>query len=164
MLARKALRASQLPNVFKGISMNPKIELTSVMQALKVAEHLSFRRAAEALGVCQSSVSKRVRALENLLGVDLFDRHHAGVKVTNAGRHFFERIKMALDHLDSAVTSAGRAGRVEKGSLKIGLFSSLARILAGTAAMLFGPTPRGRREHRRRTAQRKSGFASCRTA
>ena len=60
--------------------MNPKIELTSVMQALKVAEHLSFRRAAEALGVCQSSVSKRVRALENLLGVDLFDRHHAGVQ------------------------------------------------------------------------------------
>jgi hypothetical protein len=44
MLARKALRALQLPNVFKGISMNPKIELTSVMQALKVAEHLRARQ------------------------------------------------------------------------------------------------------------------------
>jgi DNA-binding transcriptional LysR family regulator len=106
--------------------MSPKIELTSVMQALKVAEHLSFRRAAEALGICQSSVSKRVRALESLLGVDLFDRHHAGVKVTDAGHNFFEHIKMALDHLDAAVASAGRAGRVERGSLKIGLFSSLA--------------------------------------
>jgi DNA-binding transcriptional LysR family regulator len=106
--------------------MNPKIELTSVIQALKVAEHRSFRRAAEALGICQSSVSKRVTKLENVLGVDLFDRHHAGVKVTDAGHHFFEHIKMALDHFDSAVTSAGMAGRVEKGSLKIGLFSSLA--------------------------------------
>src|SRR5208337_5502492 len=106
--------------------MNPIIELTSVIQALKVAEHRSFRRAAEALGVCQSSVSKRVMKLENVLGVDLFDRHHAGVKVTDAGHHFFEHIKMALDHFDSAVTSAGMAGRVEKGSLKIGLFSSLA--------------------------------------
>jgi DNA-binding transcriptional LysR family regulator len=106
--------------------MNSKIELTTVLQALKVAEHRSFRRAAGALGVCQSSISKRVRKLEELLGVDLFDRHHAGVTVTDAGRQFFEHIKMALDHLDSAVTSAGMAGRVEKGSLKIGLFCSLA--------------------------------------
>jgi DNA-binding transcriptional LysR family regulator len=107
--------------------MNPKIELTTVLQALKVAEHRSFRRAAEALGICQSSISKRVRTLEDVLGVDLFDRHHAGVKVTDAGRRFFEHIKMALHHLDSAVTSAGMAGRVENGSLKIGgLFCSLA--------------------------------------
>jgi DNA-binding transcriptional LysR family regulator len=106
--------------------MNTNVELATVIQALKVAEHRSFRRAAEALGVCQSSISKRVRKLENILGVDLFDRHHAGVKVTNAGRQFFEHIKMALDHLESAVSSAGMAGRVEKGSLKIGIFSSLA--------------------------------------
>lgn len=106
--------------------MNPKIELTSVIQALAVAEHLNFRRAAEALGVCQSSVSKRVIKLENLLGVDLLDRHHAGVKVTNAGIHFFEHVKLALEYLDVAVESAGMAGRVERGSLKIGIFSSLA--------------------------------------
>lgn len=106
--------------------MNPKIELTTVLQALKVAEHRSFRRAAEALGICQSSISKRVRNLEDVLGVDLFDRHHAGVTVTDAGRQFFAHIKMALHLLDSAVSSAGMAGRVETGSLRIGLFCSLA--------------------------------------
>jgi DNA-binding transcriptional LysR family regulator len=107
--------------------MNPKIELATVLQALKVAENRSFRRAAEALGVYQSSISKRVRNLEDVLGVDLFDRHHAGVKVTDAGREFFEYIKMALHHFDSAVSSAGMAGRVETGSLKVGgLFCSLA--------------------------------------
>jgi DNA-binding transcriptional LysR family regulator len=106
--------------------MNPKSELTSVIQALKVAEHLSFRRGAEALGVCQSSVSKRVIKLENLLGVDLFDRHHAGVKVTNAGIHFFEQVRRSLEYLDCAVEGAGMAGRVERGRLKVGIFSSLA--------------------------------------
>jgi DNA-binding transcriptional LysR family regulator len=111
---------------FKGIFVKPKIELASVIQALTVAEHLSFRRAAESLGVCQSSVSKRVMKLENLLGVDLFDRRHAGVKVTNVGIHFFEQVKLALEYLDVAVESAGMAGRVERGSLKIGIFSSLA--------------------------------------
>jgi DNA-binding transcriptional LysR family regulator len=114
------------PQFFNGILMNPKIELISVIQALTVAEHLNFRRAAEALGVCQSSVSKRVIKLENLLGVDLFDRHNAGVKVTNAGIRFFEHVRLALEHLDLAIKSAGMAGRVEQGSLKIGIFSSLA--------------------------------------
>jgi regulatory helix-turn-helix LysR family protein len=52
--------ARALPNVFKEIFVNPKIELTSMIQAVTVAERLNFRRAAEALGVCQSSVSKRV--------------------------------------------------------------------------------------------------------
>jgi DNA-binding transcriptional LysR family regulator len=96
-----------------------------VIQALTVAEHLNFRRAAEAIGVCQSSFSKRVIKLENLLGVDLFDRHHAGVKVTNAGIRFFEHVRLALEHLDLAVKSARMAGRVERGSLKIGIISSL---------------------------------------
>ncbi|MGH6836273.1 MAG: LysR family transcriptional regulator [Methylocella sp.] len=106
--------------------MKPKIELTSVIQALAVAEHRSFRRAAEALGVCQSSVSKRVIKLENVLGVDLFDRHHTGVKVTNAGAHFFDQVRTAIENLDCAVKAAGMAGRVERGNLKVGIISSLA--------------------------------------
>ena len=46
--------------------------------------------------------------------------------MTNAGIHFFEQVKLALEYLDVAVESAGMAGRVERGSLKIGIFSSLA--------------------------------------
>ncbi len=47
----------------------------SIKQALAVAEHLSFRAAARALGVRHSAVSRRVRALEEKLGVTLFERH-----------------------------------------------------------------------------------------
>ena len=50
------------------------IDLVSVTQALLVAEHLSFSRAAQVLGVRQSAVSRRVRALEDKLGVSLFER------------------------------------------------------------------------------------------
>jgi DNA-binding transcriptional LysR family regulator len=46
--------------------------------------------------------------------------------VTNAGVHFFEHVKLALEYLDVAVESTGMAGRVERGSLKIGIFSPLA--------------------------------------
>ena len=47
------------------------INLVSVSQALLVAEHLSFSRAVQVLGVRQSAVSRRVRALEDALGVSL---------------------------------------------------------------------------------------------
>ena len=56
------------------------IDLVSVTQALLVAEHLSFSRAAQVLGVRQSAVSRRVRALEDKLGVSLFERDHTGVR------------------------------------------------------------------------------------
>jgi len=68
----------------------PTLTLVSVIQALLVGEYLSFRRVATVLGVRQSAVSRRVRELEDELGVSLFERHHAGVRVTNAGARFLQ--------------------------------------------------------------------------
>ena len=64
------------------------IPMASLIQTLAVAEHLNFRHAANALGVAQSSVSARVKALEEDLGILLFERHARGVRLTEAGRHF----------------------------------------------------------------------------
>ncbi len=72
------------------------IDLVSVTQALLVAEHLSFSRAAQVLGVRQSAVSRRVRALEDKLGVSLFERDSTGVRLTEAGRRFLERTRPTL--------------------------------------------------------------------
>jgi hypothetical protein len=46
----------------------PAIDLISVAQGLVVAESLSFRRAAMVLGTQQSTICRRVRALEDKLG------------------------------------------------------------------------------------------------
>lgn len=97
----------------------------SVSEALLVADHRSFRRAAAALGVRQSSVSRRIRALEEELGVSLFERHHAGVRITNAGVRFFEEAREALLQLDHAVKAAAAAGRGSLGRLSIGILSSM---------------------------------------
>jgi DNA-binding transcriptional LysR family regulator len=102
------------------------IDLISIRQALLVAEHLSFRQAASALGVRQSAVSRRVRSLEDILGVSLFERYHAGVRVTAAGAQFLEQARRALYQLDYAIKTAGAAGRGANGRLSIGIFSSIA--------------------------------------
>jgi DNA-binding transcriptional LysR family regulator len=107
-------------------SSSPALKLVSVTQALLVGEYLSFRRAASALGVRQSAVSRRVRELEDELGVSIFERHHAGVRVTNAGIRFLQEAREALLQLDHAVKTAVAAGSGTIGRLSIGILSSMA--------------------------------------
>jgi DNA-binding transcriptional LysR family regulator len=102
------------------------LSLTSITQAIYVSEQLSFRRAAAVLGIPQSAVSRRVRDLEDQLGVSLFERHSGGVRTTVAGSQFIERARKALLELDYAVKGAGRAGRGAEGHLRVGIFASIA--------------------------------------
>ncbi len=55
---------------------------------LEIAASGSFSRSAENLNVTQSTVSGRVRAMEQRLGRPLFTRGHTGVELTSAGQRF----------------------------------------------------------------------------
>jgi DNA-binding transcriptional LysR family regulator len=109
-----------------GDSGSPRVDFVSITQGLLVAECLSFRRAATVLGIRPSTVSRRVRSLEDALGVSLFERYCGGVRVTAAGARFFDRARYALLQVDHAIKAAGAAGRGENGVLRIGIFSSVA--------------------------------------
>ncbi|WP_250189900.1 helix-turn-helix domain-containing protein, partial [Escherichia coli] len=74
--------------------LSGRIPLISLVQFIAVAEHLNFRHAAKALGISQSSVSARVKALEDNLGVLLFERHARGVRLTDAGRGTVAKLAM----------------------------------------------------------------------
>ena len=112
--ANDAFRPSETP-------LGSRIPLMSLIQTLAVAEYLNFRHASNALGVAQSSVSARVKALEQDLGILLFERHARGVRLTEAGRHFVERVTTGIDHLDHAVKTAGMVARGEHGRLRLGI-------------------------------------------
>ena len=114
------------PNGVVYSPLGSRIPLASLIQALSVAEHLNFRHAASALGVSQSSVSTRIKQLEQDLGVLLFERRHRGVRVTEAGQHFLEHVATGIEHLDHAVRTAGAISRGEQGRLHVGLYSSIA--------------------------------------
>ena len=90
-----------------GDSGSPRIDFVSITQGLLVAECLSFRRAAAVLRIRQSTVSRRVRSLEDTLGVSLFERFSGGVRVTAAGARFFDRARYALVQLDQANAGKG---------------------------------------------------------
>jgi DNA-binding transcriptional LysR family regulator len=107
-------------------SLGSRIALASLIQALTVAEYLNFRHAADALGTSQSSVSARIRALEQELGILLFERNTRGVKLTEAGRCFIERVAAGVEQLDIAVKSARMAATGERGRLRIGVHGLIA--------------------------------------
>jgi DNA-binding transcriptional LysR family regulator len=98
-----------------------RIPLTSLVQTLAVAEYLNFRHAANVLGVSQSSVSTRVKLLEQELGIMLFERLPRGVRLTNAGRRFVEEVAAGVERLDHAVKTAGMLARGEDGLIRVGV-------------------------------------------
>lgn len=102
------------------------VKLLWISQALLVAENLSFSRAAQVLGVRQSAVSRRVRALEDKLGVSLFERDTNGVRLTEAGRRFLDKARSGIAEIDHAVKVAASAGRGSEGVIRMGILSSVS--------------------------------------
>ncbi|RWD42767.1 LysR family transcriptional regulator [Mesorhizobium sp.] len=97
--------------------------------ALAAAEHGSFRRAAAALNVEQSTVSRGVRSLEHRVGAELFERGHAGIRPTPAGERFLEEAILGFDHLRRAMQRIGASQRGVHGQLTVAM--SVPLILVG---------------------------------
>lgn len=66
------------------------------------ARHLSFTKAAEELFVTQSAVSRSIRALEEHLGIPLFQRRHRALLLTNAGHTLYVAAADAVQRLRDA--------------------------------------------------------------
>lgn len=117
----RRLRRNDGLNLLSNHLLSGRVPMMTLVHTLAVAEYLNFRHAANALDLAQSSVSARVKALEEDLGILLFERHARGVRLTEAGRHFVERIAVGIDQLDHAVKTAGMAAAGESGRLRIGI-------------------------------------------
>lgn len=102
------------------------IELRHVRYFVAASEHGSFRKAASALEIQESAVSRRIRDLEDRLGASLFQRHNGGVFLTLAGQRFLRHARKALRQIGQGAKDVAVIGRSEDGRIKIGIFSSLA--------------------------------------
>lgn len=86
-----------------GFSSRRFLPSTSMLLAFDMAARTgSFTSAARELNLTQGAVSKQIIALEELLGVELFERAHHTVKLTDAGRTYAKEIRAALDQILSA--------------------------------------------------------------
>jgi DNA-binding transcriptional LysR family regulator len=71
-------------------------------------EESSFEKAAERCNVSQTAISRQLAAMEQELGVSLFDRKNYRARLTEAGRHFYENVKKVQNDYDRAVSQLKR--------------------------------------------------------
>ncbi|KFE56056.1 LysR family transcriptional regulator [Pseudomonas syringae] len=100
------------------------MELRHLRYFIAVAEELHFGRAAQVLGISQPPLSQQIQALEQELGVRLFERTNRRVALSEAGRLFLDEARLVLAQVDKASDVARRAQLGELGELKIGFTTS----------------------------------------
>jgi LysR family hydrogen peroxide-inducible transcriptional activator len=104
--------------------MRPSVRQLEYLVAL--ADTLSFRRAAEACYVTQPALSAQIRALEEILGVRLFERDRRHVLATEAGREVVERARRVLVEIDALAEAARAFQGPLAGTLRLGVIPTVA--------------------------------------
>lgn len=102
------------------------VELRDLKWAIVASQHRSLRQAAEALNVRQSTLSRRLRALEYQLGAVLFERTNGGTRPTVAGHEFLDAAHRIIGETEAAVSRLRTRSRGESGRLTIGVHASLS--------------------------------------
>ena len=96
---------------------------------LRVAEALSFSRAAESLGQASSATSKSIARLEDRLGVRLFHRTTRSVKLTEEGSLLYARASRWADELDDMQSALLKDPDELSGVIRLEMPVSLGRAL-----------------------------------
>ncbi|KIZ47634.1 hypothetical protein OO17_03310 [Rhodopseudomonas palustris] len=105
-------------------------DLRYLHYALLAAEQGSFRRAAALLGIHQTQVGRRIRALEDGLGADIFERSRKGCRLTAAGETFLRTASVGMDHVARAAQSVAAIANNQGGSLDVAMMATLSSQLA----------------------------------
>lgn len=88
-----------------------------------IAETNSFSKGAERSCITQSTASQHIIALEDELGIRLFDRGRNGALLTEAGKLFFSRAKKILTECDESRSAVRRFLGMEDVVLRVGASS-----------------------------------------
>lgn len=99
--------------------------LRQLQYFLVAARHRSLRRAAVELGITQPSLSAQLKALEDALGVELFERSRGGVTLTPIGRNMLTEARLAVNAADAISEAARFASRGPTGTFRLGVAPSL---------------------------------------
>jgi LysR family glycine cleavage system transcriptional activator len=108
--------------------MSHKYKNIPPLRAIKAfeasARHLSFTKAAAELHVTQAAISHQIKNLEELTGVQLFQRFNRSLKLTFEGRLYLISIRNALENIEKATRQL--KNRDTSGTLNISVLPSFA--------------------------------------
>ena len=94
-----------------------------------VAHHLNFSRAAEELLLTQPAVTQQVKALEDELGIPLFDRSGGRITLTAGGKVLLPLANQIKEISDQAFAAVAEASGEHAGELAVGASQTIAQYL-----------------------------------
>jgi LysR family transcriptional activator of glutamate synthase operon len=97
------------------------MDLRQLRSLVTIAEEAQFTRAADRLGIAQSSLSAQIRLLEQEVGVPLFNRTTRRVTVTTAGESLIATARLVLAEIEDAKAELQRHRELLTGHVTIGV-------------------------------------------
>jgi DNA-binding transcriptional LysR family regulator len=107
------------------------MELRQIRYFVAVARERNFTKAAQTLNMAQPPLSRQIQYLEQELGVQLLVRNSRPVKLTEAGRVFFEQSLQIL----------GRVEQMRQATRRVGLNQNQVLSIGFVASTLYGELP-----------------------
>lgn len=101
------------------------MELRQIRYFQCVAEELSFTKAALRLHMAQPPLSRQIRQLEQELGADLFERLGRSIRLTDAGKFFFDKTSQFSSRLEDIAIATRRIAEKRKKWFGIGFVPSM---------------------------------------
>lgn len=102
-----------------------------------VAEHLNFRKAAEHLFLTQPAVTLQIKALENELGVRLFDRSAGRISLTQQGSTLLDYAHQLAALAAEAECELGAQDGIISGELSLGVSTTIAQYVLPRLLVAF---------------------------
>jgi LysR family transcriptional regulator, benzoate and cis,cis-muconate-responsive activator of ben and cat genes len=100
------------------------VELRHLRYFVAVAGERNFTRAAEKLHIAQPPLSRQVQQLEDELGLDLIEAGSRPLRLTEAGRLFYEQAVQVLERVDEMKAMVGRLRDADRGRFSMGFVGS----------------------------------------
>lgn len=100
------------------------MDLRQLRYFVAVATTKNFTRAAEQMHIAQPPLSRQIQLLEEELEVQLIQRNTRPVRLTEAGRLFYEQSLQVLQRVDQMKNTARQAARDQRQSISIGYVPS----------------------------------------
>ena len=106
-------------------------DTTPTVAFFAVVEHHSFTKAAAAIGVPKSTVSRWISELERRCGVKLLDRSSRHLTPTEAGRALFNQANQGVATIRAALRQAADANASGGGAVRITATPDLGELILG---------------------------------
>ncbi len=114
-----------------------RVKLRHLQVFCEVARLDSVVKAADSLSVTQPAVSKTIRELEELLGVELFDRSKRGIVLSSFGELFLRHASASLTAVRQGFDAIGHAREAGDMPIRMGALPTVSTRLIPEAVHLF---------------------------